>query len=364
MGMRYVFKGNETVGAALRRALEVSGWTETDDLEGADAAFTYFTSLSALEDAYFDGEGLIQRMKEDALLVDLSPATPGFARECAAIAEVNGLHPIEAPLIVASFEDDDPFADAANLACFVAGEEDDVERARALLEPLAATVTPMGTSGSAQLARAAYTLQVTAQIVSAIEAEALFAATQRLVTSAGHLTGAVGAVGAAVPQAACVLARIVEERFDGAYTVEMFLAEVAAAMSAADDVDLILPQAESVVHLIELLVVVGGPERGLASLALLYREEAEGARRGLDWSRAERLYASKGHEHAHEHDYGHENGRSFEDDDRDGEAYASELFDDDAVGMYEDYDYDYVYDDEEDDDDPEHYPGFGRFSSN
>ena len=35
-----------------------------------------------------------------------------------------------------------------------------------------------------------------------------------------------------------------------------------------------------------------------------------------------------------------------------------------VVGMYEDYDYDYVYDDEEDDDDPEHYPGFGRFSSN
>lgn len=352
MGMRYVFKGNETVGAALRRALEGAGWAEADDLEGVDAAFTYFTSLSALEDAYFDGEGLIKRLKEGAFLVDLSPATPGFARECAAIAEVDGLHPIEAPLVVANFEGDDPFVDAANLACFVAGEKGDVERACAFLEPFAATVTPMGTSGSAQLARAAYTLQATAQIVSAIEAEALIAAAQRLVTSAGDLADAVGAT---APQASCVLSRIVEERFDGAYSIELFLAEVVAAMAAADDVGLILPQTESVVHLIELLAVVGGPERGPAALALLYRDEEEGARWGLDWSRAERLYASEGHEHEH----GRERFDAYG-----GSVYTDDPFDDDAVGMYEDYDYDYAYDDEEDDDDPEGYSSFGRFSSN
>ena len=83
----------------------------------------------------------------------------------------------------------------------------------------------------------------------------------------------------------------------------MMLGDVLAAMTAADDVDLILPQLESVMHLLEVLFVIGGDDRSPAALALLYRAEEESARHGLDWSRAETMYASFGNEHDHDHDH-------------------------------------------------------------
>ncbi len=54
-----------------------------------------------------------------------------------------------------------------------------MEAARPVLDALVGTVQETGGSGSAQLARAAYTLQTSAQIMSAIEADALYRAVQR-----------------------------------------------------------------------------------------------------------------------------------------------------------------------------------------
>ena len=100
-------------------------------------------------------------------------------------------------------------------------------------------------------------------------------------------------------------------RFDGTYTVEMFMAELSAALTAADDVDLILPQAEACLHLLELLAVIGGSDKAPAALALVYGEEKTCAEQGLDWTRAEQAYGDvaegfddlddDGHDHGHDH---------------------------------------------------------------
>ena len=57
-------------------------------------------------------------------------------------------------------------------------------------------------------------------------------------------------------------------------------------------------------HLLELMVVIGGADMNPKALSLLYREEAASAAHGLDWTRAEGLYAE--HEHGHAHDHGHD----------------------------------------------------------
>ena len=97
-------------------------------------------------------------------------------------------------------------------------------------------------------------------------------------------------MGAATPVAEQVLAAVNTGRFDGTYTVEMFMAELSAALTAADDVDLILPQAEACLHLLELLAVIGGTDKAPAALALVYGEEKACAEAGLDWTRAEQAY--------------------------------------------------------------------------
>ena len=188
----------------------------------AEAVVTYCTSQTALEDAYFAEAGFVQAARSGTLLVDLSPSTPNFARELNAVALVSDLAFVEAPVVVEDVVAADAFARRENLVCFAAGEDGDVARAKPLLEALAADVRETGVSGSAQLARAAYTLQTAAQVVSAIEADALFAATLHAQTGSG-LAG-LRAQGAC-PRAQGVLDAIAAEGFSGAYTCEMFMAD-------------------------------------------------------------------------------------------------------------------------------------------
>src|SRR5699024_3265236 len=133
----------------------------------------YCTSQTALEDAYFDDEGLVQQARKGCLLVDLSPSTPSFARELNAVAVVSDLATVEAPIAVRDLSRPDAFADRSNLVCFMGGEEDAVRAAAGVVAAVAGEVRETGGPGSAQLARASHTLQTVAQVVSAVEADAL-----------------------------------------------------------------------------------------------------------------------------------------------------------------------------------------------
>ena len=136
MKKAFAYTGNETVGAAMAQRLEAAGYVRTDDPVEAGVIITYCTSQTALEDAYFDEEGYMQTAAPGALLLDLSPTTPDFARELNAVAVVSSLVLVEAPLVVLDVARPEAFADRDNLACFVAGDEDGVEAAAfTVLEP-------------------------------------------------------------------------------------------------------------------------------------------------------------------------------------------------------------------------------------
>ncbi len=347
----YVFAGNKTVGSYVERMLEPLGFTREETPEEADVVITYFTTASALEDAYFDTDGFVKRCAPKTLFIDLSPATPGFAREFSAVAMVNDLRPVECPIVVLDSSLEDAFEGPQNIASFVAGEAQDIEAAQEVLEALVGNAQTVGASGSAQLARCALTAQVAAQIVAAIEADALFRA---VASDASMPDVGEGHSGAASPYAAQVLASVDQKRFAGTYTVEMMMGEVAAAMTAAEDQELILPQLESAARVLELLAIIGGADMAPAGLALLYREEEDVKEAGLDWSRAKDYYSTDA---------------DADDTDSDGSEGVSieslfgipgmDKFDDD----FDDYD-DYDDDVERDDRFEDYMGGFGGYSAN
>ena len=150
MELSFVYSGNETVGAMVVSRLEAAGCTRTDDVAHAEAIITYCTSQTALEDAYFDEQGLVQAAGKGALLIDLSASTPSFARELNAVAVVSDLMSVEAPLVVVDVARADAFGDRDNLVCFVGGDEEAVAEARPVLEAIAGTVQETGGAGSAQ----------------------------------------------------------------------------------------------------------------------------------------------------------------------------------------------------------------------
>ena len=297
----YAYIGNEDVGVAIGGSLASAGFSRVDDVVRADAVITFCTAQDELEDVYFETDGLIKQVRPGTLLIDLSPSTPSFARELEAVAIVSDLAFVEAPIAVADPTRPDAFADPANVAVCLAGEEDAVAAAMPFAEAIADDVHLLGGSGSAQVAKASFTVQYVAQIVSAIEAQAL----RDAVRTAPAGTGA-NVSGPASPQSAVaehVLAAAIAERFSGAYTVEILMADLAAALATADDVDLILPQAESCMHLFELLAVIGGSDLSAAALSLVYGEEAACARHGLDWTRAEEAFGDHAHDHGGDADY-------------------------------------------------------------
>lgn len=121
------------------------------------------------------------------------------------------------------------------------------------------------------------------------------------------------------------LEAIVEKRFEGTYTLEMMMGELAAALTAADDADLIVPQAEACMHLLELLAVIGGSDKAPIALSLVYGEEKACADQGLDWTRAEHFYGEQEgqadgvlHDHGHAHDDDYDEAGDY--DDYDGYA--------------------------------------------
>ena len=133
-----------------------------------------------------------------------------------------------------------------------------------------------------------------------------------------------------------VVQAVRQQRYTGDYTAEMLLAELSAALMAADDAEVILPGVEATMHLLELLVVIGGADMAPAALSLVYQDEAAGARAGLDWTRAEQAY---GHP-ASEED---EDWSAYDDEDGCGHDHFREDHDyddyDDFAPYNDDFDY-------------------------
>lgn len=297
MANLYAYVGAPSFIGAVEPRLAAAGFKRVQDVASASLVVTFCTSQTALEDLYFGDDGLVTVMAPGAVLIDLSATTPNFAREINAVATVNDLAMVEAPLTVRSLVADPAFG-PDNLMAPVACEGDVPVEAQALLEAVFGEVRDVGAPGAAQLVRAGHTLELAAHLVSVIEAQALNDAVARSVGTAGKLDARLGG-----QEADPVVRALREKRFTGAYTVEMLLAELSSALMAADDAELILPQAEAMMHLLELLAVIGGADMAPAALTLIYHEEAEGAAAGLDWTRAEQAY---GQHSSDEDDWGDE----------------------------------------------------------
>ncbi len=345
----YCYLGNERYINATQKRLEDAGYERVEDAAKANFVITFYTSLTALEEAYFGDNGLIEVMSKGSVAIDISAGTPNLSSEICSVATVSDLVMVCAPLGVKNKLAQDAFA-RVNTYCYAGSEDDGVQRAMPVLDILFGDIRPVADAGAAQLSRTARTIQNTSEMVSAIESLSLFAACSKSVASDVDVVSL--APNATSPEAYFILEAVKEKRFYGEYTVEMLLAEISATMMTADDFETILPQIEAAFHLYELLAIIGGADMSPAALALVYEGEpaqgegvcgedaqSEGANGhesggiesgasregastcdyGLDWSRVEQVYGTSDHDHDHASGHGEYNdqdyfGEDFDDD--------------------------------------------------
>ncbi len=289
MDNTFAYVGSVEVEDMVVAPLVQAGYEHVNAVQDAQVVLTHAINQSLLEDMYFDEQGLIQQATPGTLLIDLSATMPSFARELNAVATVSDLAAVEAPFVLENVFVSDALTNAENVTILVGGEEDAVEQATEYLKLIAHRVEVCGGAGSAELQKAAYTIQKAASIIAAVETYALFEQAHRSTVSLG---GATMTPQTCSQDATYTMQALGLGGFSSEYTLAMFMGDVAAALETADDCDLILPQAESCLHLLELLMVIGGADMSVAALSLLYADEETCAEQGLDWTRAEQTFGS------------------------------------------------------------------------
>ncbi len=337
MSQLFSYLGSERFINAVEDRIFAAGYERVENVASANIVITFCLFPGEQEEIFFGDSGLVHVLKPGSLLVDLSPSTPTFIREISAVATISDLTMVEAPFVVQDMAAEHAF-EKENLVCFAASENDGVEQARDLLDALFCEVHELSVVGAGQLARASYTIQTAAQVVAVMESRALYRESSKSVI--GVSFGEPEFSLAITDAARSMLQAIEQERFDGDFTVEMLMAEMLTALMAADDAELILPQAEAAVHLLELLAVIGGSDKAPAALSLTYGDDKECAKHGLDWDRAEKIFGNNADEDAFENfidmqNFGYSGGNPA-DSDEDYDDYDD--YDEDPDDDYDDFD--------------------------
>ena len=291
----FAFIGNTEVGARLGAHLLQAGYSGLSDFSQADVVFTYTTTLSLLEDIYYGTPGLMQDSKSGAVLVNLSPTTPSFARELSAMAAVSNRFFVDAPLVVRDCALEDALADPANLIVVVGASDTAFGRVQPLLEAMAATCRHVGKAGAGQSAKIALTLQTSASIMGAVEAFSSHLFTEDAY-DAEELADLSVHAGFIAPAQRGLVEALLERRLRGTYTMEMMIAELNAALMFAEEKQTAFSQADAAFHLLQLLGVVGAASLAPAGASLAFSTQEEAKRFGVDWTRAEGFF----HEHAND----------------------------------------------------------------
>jgi 3-hydroxyisobutyrate dehydrogenase len=163
------FIGLGTMGAPMARNLVAAGFDVTvhnrtrskeegfdnraaspaEAAKDKDVVVTIVSDTPDVEDVLFGENGIVQGASSGALVVDMSTISAEATKDFGARLAKLGVSMIDAPVSGGS-----EGAEKGTLTIMVGGDENDVERARPVLEVLGAKVTHIGPLGSGQLTKA------------------------------------------------------------------------------------------------------------------------------------------------------------------------------------------------------------------
>ncbi|RAU97474.1 3-hydroxyisobutyrate dehydrogenase [Mycolicibacter senuensis] len=161
----YAVRGFDPVPAAAtaaeQRGVSVQP-SASEAVAGADVVITMLPHGDAVKRCYAD---ILPAAQPGALFIDSSTISVADAREVHALAGSHGFAQLDAPVSGGVTG-----AVAGRLAFMVGGEQDAVQRATPVLEPMAAKVTHCGAAGAGQAAKICNNMVLAVQQVAVAEA--------------------------------------------------------------------------------------------------------------------------------------------------------------------------------------------------
>ena len=133
--------------------------------EKSEIIVTMLPDSPDVRDVVVGESGVLEGIRDGALLVDMSTISPVVTEELAAEVKGRGASMLDAPV-----SGGDVGAIEGTLSIMVGGSEEDFERARPFFEVLGETVTHVGPSGAGQLVKACNQIVVALAIEAVSEA--------------------------------------------------------------------------------------------------------------------------------------------------------------------------------------------------
>jgi len=131
----------------------------------SDIVITMLPSNEVVRETLAGAQGVFDRAKQGATIIDMSSSSPMMIKELHAKAAGKGLCMLDAPV-----SGGEPKAIDGTLAIMVGGAKDDFERVREILQAMGSTVTYIGPIGSGNVAKLANQIIVAINIAAVSEA--------------------------------------------------------------------------------------------------------------------------------------------------------------------------------------------------
>jgi 2-hydroxy-3-oxopropionate reductase len=133
--------------------------------ENSDVMVTMLPDSPQVEEVVAGEDGVLEGVREGALLVDMSTISPVVTEELAGAVKKKGASMLDAPV-----SGGDVGAIEGTLSIMVGGSEEDFERAKPLFDVMGKTVTHVGPTGTGQVTKAANQVVVALTIEAVSEA--------------------------------------------------------------------------------------------------------------------------------------------------------------------------------------------------
>jgi 2-hydroxy-3-oxopropionate reductase len=240
--------------------------TPKEVAEQSDIIITMLPDSPQVEEVLSGEDGVLEGIKEGALVVDMSTISPVVTEELARKVEEKGASMLDAPV-----SGGDVGAIDGTLSIMVGGTEEDFGRALPLFEVMGNTVTHVGGVGTGQVVKAAN------QIVVALTIEAV---------SEALVLGSKGGVppekildvlgGGLAGNKVMELKRekMLEHSFDPGFRVELHHKDLGIALAAGREYGVSLPVTAVVDQMLETLKMLGRGDQDHSALLTLIEESS------------------------------------------------------------------------------------------
>jgi 2-hydroxy-3-oxopropionate reductase len=234
--------------------------------EQADVIITMLPDSPQVEEVLIGEDGVLEGIKEGALIVDTSTISPVVTEELAAKVKEKGASMLDAPV-----SGGDVGAIEGTLSIMVGGSEEDFERARPLFDAMGKTVTHVGETGAGQVVKAANQIVVALTIEAVSEALVLGSkggvAPEKILDVLGG-----GLAGNKVMEVK--REKMLTHSFDPGFRIELHHKDLGIALAAGREYGVTLPVTAIVDQMLQELKMRGRGDRDHSALLTLIEDSS------------------------------------------------------------------------------------------